>query len=131
MNTVSNNLSTFRTLFLIKGILTFFFSLFFLIYAFAGVFFAAIPEMNQQPPNMPFDLPSIFMAIGMVGFVLTVALGVVTIMASNYLNRVEKRNFIFVVSILNCLTGILGILLGVFTIVELNKPHVKELFDKG
>jgi len=58
-------------------------------------------------------------------------MGILTLFASKYLKEIKNYNFIFVVAILNCLTGILGIVLGIFTIIELNKPDVKALFNKN
>jgi hypothetical protein len=81
--------------------------------------------------NMTFNPAIIFFIIGGVGFVIASVMGVLTLLASKYINEVRNYNFIFVVAILNCLTGILGILLGIFTIIELNKPHVKAFFNKS
>lgn len=130
MHILSNNLNLFKTLFLVKGILTLCFSLFFVAYAFFGSFIGhAIESINHNDP-IPFSIGTFFIVIGSFGFFITVTMGILTLLASKYLKEVKNYNFIFVISILNCLTGILGILLGVFTIIELNKPHVKELFNK-
>jgi len=131
MNILTNNLSLFKTLFLIKGILTLFFYLFFVAYAFFGSFIGHIVETNNHSDPIPFNVGIIFIVIGSIGFFISVVMGVLTLFASKYLKEIKNYNFIFIVSILNCLTGILGVLLGVFTIVELNKPHVKELFNKS
>ncbi|WP_242670090.1 hypothetical protein [Gramella sp. KN1008] len=72
----------------------------------------------------------IFVTIGSVIFLFLIGLGILTILAGKYLGERRKYDFIFVIAILNCLTGILGILLGIFTIIELNKPNVKRLFGK-
>ena len=130
MNILTNNLSTFKTLFLVKGILTLFFSLFFIAYACLGGFIGHIIETSDQTDPIPFNLGVIFIVIGSIGFIISVVMGILTLFASKYLKEIKNYNFIFVVAILNCLTGILGILLGVFTIIELNKPHIKELFIK-
>lgn len=130
MNTLqTNNLSTFRTLFLIKGILTLCFSLFFLLYVGMGFFFGAIIALDPTT-DAPFNPGIIFIVIGGIGILITVTLGILTLMASKYLKEVRNYNFIFAMAIVNCLTGILGILLGVFTIIELHKPEVKALFFK-
>ena len=127
-----NNLNTFKLLFLAKGILTFMVTLFFLGYALFGLYFGDIFQFEQSfPQEVGFNPGIIFFIIGGMGFFFTLIFGTLTLLASHYLNVVKHYNFIFVVAILNCLTGILGILLGVFTIIELNKPHVKELFDKN
>lgn len=123
----NNNLGTYRILFLVKGILTLVFSLFFVFYAMFGVFFSDIIEQDMDE-NMPFNPASIFFIIGIIGIVVCVIFGILTILASSYINKRKNYNFIFVVAILNCLTGVLGILLGVFSLIELNKPEVKALF---
>ncbi|MDX1939928.1 MAG: hypothetical protein SFU99_05205 [Saprospiraceae bacterium] len=130
MENSNNNLNTFRILFLVQGILVLLCSLLFVFYAFMGVFFTDIIELNEETAEpMPFNPGSIFIVIGSIGFFITVALGIVTLFASKYLKEIRNYNFIFVVAILNCFTGVLGILLGVFTLVELNKPHIKALFN--
>lgn len=73
----------------------------------------------------------IFLTIGGFFFVVVVVIGILEIMASKYLKEARKHKFIFAIAIVNCFTGILGILLGVFTIVELNKPEVKTLFENS
>ena len=126
---LSLSLSLFRILFLIKGILSLVGSLFALLYAFFGMFmFAQIARHDQ---NMPFNPGIIFLIIGIVGFLFLVAIGVLDLMASKRLKEIRNHQFIFVTSILSCLTGILGIILGIFTLIELGKPEVKALFDKN
>ena len=131
METRSNNLSLFKTLYLVKGILTLCFSLFFVLYCAMGLFFNSIFDANNTHNEIPFNMGLIFIIIGAIGLVFCVTIGILTLMASNYLKKVKNYNFIFVVAILNCLTGILGILLGVFTLIELNKADVKQLFNKA
>lgn len=126
----NNNLNTFRILYLVKGILTLIFSLFFAAYAMFGYFFEDLMDQASND-DVPFNPGIIFLTIGVVGFVLAWILGIVTIMAAKHLKNRTGYTFIFVVAILNCLTGVLGILLGVFSILELNKPEVKALFDKN
>ena len=125
MQVATNNLSTFRVLFLVKGILTLCFSIFFIFYAFIGTIFGNIEDFK----DLDFNPGIIFMVIGAIGFFFTIIFGVLTLIAAKNLKDVKGYNFIFVVAILNCLTGILGILLGVFTLVELTKPHIKQLFE--
>lgn len=130
METPSNNLGLFKTLYLVKGILTLFFSLFFIAYATMGLFFDKMIDANDANNDMPFNVGSIFLILGIIGVVICLTFGILTLMASKYLKEVKHYNFIFVIAILNCLTGILGILLGVFTLIELNKPEIKKLFHK-
>lgn len=128
-NTPQNNLNTFRILFIVKGILTLLFSLFFLFYAGFGFFFMGMAEFENEA-EISFNPGIIFIIIGVIGVLLCLALAIVTLLAGKYIKEHRHYNFIFVVAILNCLTGVLGILLGVFTIIELNKPYAKELFER-
>jgi len=123
----NQNLNTYRVLFLVYGILTLVFSLFFLAYAGFGVFFHEMIE-NESQNDMPFNVASIFIVIGAIGFVFALIVGILTILASNYIKALKNYNFIFAMAIVNCLTGILGILLGVFALIELNKPETRALF---
>lgn len=127
MENISNNLDTFKILFIIKGILTLFFSIFPIFYIFLGSF---IFFQKGSMDNNPELAGTIIVVIGIVVFLILLVAGILTIMAGNYLGRRKNYNFIFAVAILNCFTGILGILLGVFTIIELSKPHVKQIFGK-
>lgn len=127
----NNNLDTFRILFLVKGILTLIGSLLFIFYACFGFFFQN--TMEQIPDNdaeVVSNFGFIFVIIGGIGFLLTLTLGILTIKASKDIKAQNNYTFIFAMAIINCFTGILGILLGIFTIIELNKPEVKALFDK-
>jgi hypothetical protein len=126
-----HNLDTFKTLTLVYGILSFAFSLFPLIYAGFGLFIGDVIESNAQgQEKMPFDPSIIFVIIGLIGVVFCLVIGILNLLCSRYIKERRQYTFIFVVSIVNCFSGILGILLGVFTLVEINKPHVKALFQQ-
>lgn len=123
----TDNMDTFATLHLVKGILTILFSLFFLLYIFLGA--AMNLSVFDQDPHMPFDPSIIIITIGAVGFIITVSIGILTLLAGKYIKERRNYNFIFAIAILNCLAGVLGIILGIFTILDLNKPHVKAQFE--
>ena len=124
-----NNIETLAILHLVKAILTYLFSFFFVFYIFMGSMFSDIAthDTHNQPP---FDFSVIFGIIGVVGIVCCVLFGTLNLLSYSYLKKRKNYTFVFVVSIINCLSGILGILLGVFTLVEINKPHVKDLFER-
>jgi amino acid transporter len=126
-----NNLNVFRILFLIKGILTLVFSLFFVAYAAFGTVFMNMEEFSHHGSSPDFNPGYIFMIFGAIGFIICIVMGILQLMASKYIKELRKRDFIMVVAILGCLTGILGILLGIFTIIELQKPNVRALFEKS
>ncbi|RNC84928.1 MAG: hypothetical protein ED556_10120 [Winogradskyella sp.] len=124
---IESKLRTFQILYLVKGILTLVFSLFFVLYAGLGMTFKTIFE-NTSTEDLPFNPGSIFVIIGIIGFIICVSIGIVTLLASKYIKERRQYNFIFVAAFLNCLTGILGILLGVFTLIEITKPETKAMF---
>jgi len=95
-----------------------------------GSVFSSIPEF-QDDPNMPFNPGMIFIVIGIIGFVICVVMGILNLIAAKHIKHQRYYTFVFAIAIINCLSGILGILLGVFTIIEINKPHVKALFDQN
>jgi len=126
-----DNLNTFSILHLVKGILTLLFSLFFLFYAFIGGFLSTILEHKVlENPEMPFNPGNIFIIIGVIGFIITVVMGILILLTAKYIKARRNYTFIFVMSIINCLSVPLGTLLGIFTIIEINKPHIKAQFDK-
>ncbi|WP_396601710.1 hypothetical protein [Algibacter sp. R77976] len=124
-------MNTFRTLYLVKGILTLCFSIFFILYGCIGLFFGAVAQNADTNAELPFNFGWIFVIIGGIGLVLCVTIGILTLLVSKYIKALKNYNFIFVMAIINCLTGILGIVLGVFTIIELSKPEIKKLFNKA
>jgi len=126
---IMNNLDTYRTLFIVKAILTLCFSLFFVFYMAMGGIFGTAFMLDPNANDMPFNPGLIFIIIGGIGFLITIALGILTLIAAKHLGNRTNFTFIFVIAILNCLTGALGIVLGVLTLVELSKPEVKRLFD--
>mgnify|MGYP006284323709 CR=1 FL=1 len=123
----NNKLHTYRILFLVYGILTLVFSLFFLLYLGAGIFLQEIIEQEVNN-DMPFNPASFVIIIGSIGFIFAITVGILTIIASNHIKNLKNYNFVFAMAIVNCLTGILGILLGVFTLIEISKPETKALF---
>ena len=93
MHVTTNNLSTFRVLFIVKGILTLCFSLFFIFYAFIGTIFGNIEDFK----DLDFNPGIIFMVIGAIGFFFTIIFGVLTLIAAKNLKDVKVYNFIFVI----------------------------------
>jgi hypothetical protein len=127
MNTEDHNLGIYRILYIIKGVITMLFSLLPLTYIIIASFVfnnAELPEGEAQLGTM------VMMTLGIIVFLFLLALGILTLLTAKYLGEKRNYDFIFVMAIVNCLTGILGIILGIFSVLELNKPHVKRLFGK-
>ena len=124
-----NNLDTLATLHLVKAILTLLFSFFFLLYMFMGKILSHIPNTDVQT-EAPFNISLIFVIIGGIGLFFCLLFGVMNLLSYSYIKERKNYNFVFANAVINCLTGILGILLGVFTLIEINKPQIKDLFYK-
>ncbi|KQC33075.1 hypothetical protein AAU57_06915 [Nonlabens sp. YIK11] len=128
-----NYLNLLRILYIVKACFNFLGMFFFIGYAFMGTFFKAMvntfPNPDQNEAHFPEAMHWIFVTVGTIGAVVLLTFGILTLIAASKINSRQGYNFIFVVGILNCFTGMLGIALGVFTIIELSKPQVKALFQ--
>ncbi|WP_194852007.1 hypothetical protein [Nonlabens antarcticus] len=128
----SHNLELLRILYIVKASFNFLGVLFFIAYASFGAlmfnFMDEIPNANGSE-EFPSQLSWIFVIIGVLGALICLVFAVVTLIAAKRIKERRNETFIFVVGVINCFTGILGIGLGVFTFVEMTKPHVKALFQ--
>lgn len=135
MDRGTKNLNTYRTLFLIKGILNLIGILFFGIYAMMGSFFSSAFEqaqrMDPNAPDIPINPGNIFLVVGITGMIIYGLVGTLLLISTKYWSERTNRKFIQVVAGINCLTGILGILLCIFSIIELGKTEVKAVFEGG
>lgn len=73
----------------------------------------------------------IFIALGGVFFMIGVVAAVLNFIAGRALARRERRTLCLVVAALNCLHMPFGTLLGVFTLIVLARPSVKQLFENS
>lgn len=135
MDRVSKSINTFRLLFLIKGILNLSAILFFLIYAIMGVVASRMIEFTEQfdpnPQAMPFNPGSVFIVVGVVGMVVCAISGTFLVIATKNWSRRTNRKFIQIAAFVNCITSVLGIILCVFTLIELSKIDMKTAFGDG
>lgn len=130
-----NNLNTLKVLFIIKAIINLLVSIFVLfVFLGLGAFIAADaanPSYNNEQVEMPFNLVAVISSIGVFAILISIAYTVVTFLAAKYIGERKNHTFIVVVSILNILSGILGLALGVFALIELHKDNVKPLFGRN
>ena len=125
-----NNLDLFRIFYLIWGILQFAFSLIPLLYAtFGGAMFGII---GQTDPDIPVNPGIFFIVIGGGLFLLYIALGVLNIYVSTCFTTRKNYSLIFGMAIVNCITGgMIGIGLGVATLIVIHQPDEKALFGRA
>ena len=128
----THNLDLLRILYIVKACFNFLGVLGFIAYAGFGSFMfqimGEIPNANQHEP-FPTELSWIFIIIGAFGAVVFLIMAIITLMAASRIKDRKSHTFIIVVGVINCFTGMLGIGLGVFTFIELTKPHVRVLFQ--
>lgn len=133
MNRGSKHFNTYRTLFLIKGILNLVGIIFFLMYALIGYFVSesmdAVMAADLNAPEMPINPGSIFLVIGIIGAIIFGTVGALLIAARPHFKAGGNRQFIQIAAAINCFTGLLGILLCIFTSIEINRADVKAAFE--
>ena len=118
----------------VSGALTAFFACIPLVHVAVGLAFVLSPEtVSSKPPE---DAPPawfgwIFIVIGGFFVLAGWTLAILKIVAGRCLARRRRRTFCVVVACVCCLLPPLGTILGVFTLVVLNRPSVKALFDSG
>lgn len=98
-----------------------------------GILFIALganPNVEISGNLSPSDAHQLFLRLGIVAIVLTSIYGILMMMAGGMLRKQRGYGFCFFISILD-LFGFPIIVLGVFTLIVLIRPTVKQLFKKG
>jgi uncharacterized BrkB/YihY/UPF0761 family membrane protein len=108
------------------------FSLFGLLYVIMGVtmgiiFSEAAKRGDQSPP--PAFMGWLFGVIGLVIFLLLIAMAILKFLTARCITRRRSRAFCMVVGAISCLEIPYGTLLGVFTFLVLGRNSVKGLFE--
>ena len=98
------------------------------LYAIIGGGIMAFAPQAQGPNGPPAAVGGIFLVIGCFIVLLAGTVSVLTILAGRNLARREGYTFCFVMACLSCLSVPLGTALGVFTIIVLLRPSVKQMF---
>jgi len=108
-----------------------FFSFFPLLYATIGGIFIFVSRHGTPKPGE--ELPPefvgwIFVGLGLVLFLLGIAMAICILIAGRCLSRRKAYSFALVVACIECLFIPFGTILGVFTIVALSREPVRTLF---
>ncbi len=128
--TDTEHLRTLSILHYVFGGLQFFGALFGLIYVVLGGF-AAAGSLPIDSPNDRAALQffgTIFLVIGLLVILLNLAIGTALVYAGRCLSQHRAYTYCFIIALLECLGFPLGTLLGVFTIIVLQRETVKERF---
>jgi hypothetical protein len=107
------------------------FSFFPLLYTAVGVIFIFAARHGTAKPGeeLPHEfLGWIFAVIGLVLFLVGIAMAICILIAGRSLARSKRYSFALVMACIECLFIPFGTILGVFTIVVLSRESVKALF---
>ncbi len=118
-------------LYFVFGGLGVFGGLFPLIYVALGLAFLTGNMGPAGRGGPPPEMGWFFIVGGGSVSVLMLALAACTLFTGYNLSKKKRYFFCFVIACLCCASIPLGTILGVFTIVVLARPGVKELFDQG
>lgn len=117
--------------FVLAGVMAFF-SCFALIYVAIGLAMLGGAMEGQNGPNGPNgpppELGAIFAIAGGIGVVIGWTLAGLIVLAGRRLIQHRSRVFCMVIAAIMCLSIPFGTILGVFTLVVLSRPSVRELF---
>ena len=108
------------------------FSFFPLIYTTIGVIFIFAARHGTAKPGEelpPEFLGWIFAVLGLVLFVIGIAIAICILISGRSLALRKRYSFALVIACIECLFVPFGTILGVFTIVVLSRESVKALFD--
>lgn len=131
-NKDQHDLKQLATFHYVLGGLGMFFSLFALIYVAVGVAMIYAPEsMDMSDTDAPPEfVAGIFIAIGSVLFLLGEIGSICLIVSGKKLKKQTGYMFSFVMACLCCLNMPLGTILGIFTIMVLQRDSVKTLYNR-
>lgn len=123
-----DHLKLLSILYYVWGGLTACGSCFGLLYAvIVGTALTAASQAHKGPPI--FVGPLIFVVVGFAVLLAAVIAGL-TIWTGRNLQQRKHYTFCFVMAVISCLSVPLGTALGIFTIIVLMRPTVKQLFDQ-
>ena len=123
------HLKILSILYYVWGGLTACFSCFGLFYVVFGLV-AVIAGTQQHQGGPPAFVGGILMFVGVVFVLLGATVGGLTIWAGRCLAQRKRYMLCFVMACIACLSVPLGTALGVFTIIVLQRPTVKAMFEQ-
>ena len=124
-----NNLDNIAIFHYVWGGLKLFASLFVLIYVVMGIAML-IGGVETGETEMQFT-GGVLLVVGIISFLVVIALGILSLLCGRFLQKRKNRIFCLVMAGFACLNAPLGTVLGVFTIIELEKPEIKVLFEQN
>jgi hypothetical protein len=131
MNKDLDQLKLLGILHTIWGVLAILFGLLFgILYIGIGAAAAASPSSTTEDQMSSGAVGGIFIVLGIVFLVAALIYGILMLIAGGKLRKQRGYGFCFFVAIVDLL-GFPSIILGIFTLIVLSRPTVKELFRGG
>jgi hypothetical protein len=125
-----NLLSTFH--YVVAGICALCWGTFPLLHLFMGlmVMRTDFPQPHDGPalPFTPREFGALFVVIAGVLIAVGWTMGILLFVAARNLRRRTRYQYCFVIAAISCVLMPFGTVLGIFTLIVLNRPAVKELF---
>jgi hypothetical protein len=115
----------------IRGGIGAFVSCIFIIYIFMGLILTASARLFHTNNGPPAAVGLIFVVIGSAAVILGWTWAALTIYAGRCLAQRKHRIFCMVIAGINCLFLPYGTILGIFTLVVLQRPSVQAIFDRA
>jgi len=100
------------------------------MYALIGGGIMTAATQRHGPGAPPVWFGGIFFVVGAFIALLAATVSVLTILAGRDLARKKHYTFCFVIACVSCLSVPLGTALGIFTLIVLSRPSVKEMFGR-
>lgn len=103
------------------------------IHLVIGIFLVAAgsSELEAKGEEVPVALGWLFVIVPVCIILVGLSISICILMAGRNLQRHKAHTFCFTVAVLECLFFPLGTVLGVFTIIVLNRFSVKALFQSN
>lgn len=84
-------------------------------------------DLRIQPP--PFPVPIVLTGIAVLTVLASLAMFLCLLLAGRSIVRRERYQFVFIVSVVLCLSVPIGTAIGVFAFMVLNDPKTKQQFE--
>jgi hypothetical protein len=93
-----------------------------------GIITAAASEGGRNAP--PVAVGAVLLIVGLFIVLLVATISTLTIIVGRSLAQRQRYTLCMIMACISCLLGPLGIALGVFTLVVLSRPSVKQKFGR-
>lgn len=123
----SKNFNVFRILHIVQACLAFMAMLAMLLFSYGSAML--FDTFMDQPgfEEIPFDIAAFYQVFGVIAGVWYLFIGLMNLLTARAFNQRRGYGIALTTSIINCLSGVLGMVLAIFTLIEIHKPGTKEM----